>query len=250
MKDIELDEMKNMINENYTYYNTTLNKKFWKGYQLDERIRRKLLTISVEFYKETKFLMPIVDVILTGSVANFNYNEYSDFDLHILVDFTKMNDDVALVKMGADAKRVAWNNVHDIQIQGHDVEVYIQDIREVHTASGEYSLLNNKWLIKPEYNAPEIDEIEINKGFKIYKERIERLVELSKKNMTPEQAKYLYNLTHKLKKHIHGLRKTGLLTDKAEFSVGNLIFKKLRNSQDFGKIIDVIHLFYDKIYAQ
>ncbi len=239
-----------IFNESYTYYNTTLNPKFWKGYKLDERILKKLLSLSVDFYKSTKFKLRIEDIILTGSLSNYNYNEYSDFDLHILVDFSKMNDDIDLVKQAADAKRVAWNNAHDIQIQGHDVEVYIQDIRETHTASGEYSLLFNKWLIKPEYKSPEIESKMIEKRFADYKSRIDRLIELSEKNMTPEEAKYLYNISFKLKKVIHGERKTGLMTDKAEFSVGNLVFKRLRNSEHFGKLIEVIHKFYDKIYAQ
>ena len=33
------------------------------------------------------------DIIITGSSANFNYNPTSDIDLHILLDFKKVNCD-------------------------------------------------------------------------------------------------------------------------------------------------------------
>jgi predicted nucleotidyltransferase len=85
--------------------------------------------------------VPVLDVQLTGSLANYNYTEYSDLDTHIIIDFKQINDDEELVKKALDGARFVWNQRHDIVIKGHDVELYIQDESEQHTASGLYSLL-------------------------------------------------------------------------------------------------------------
>jgi len=236
--------------EDYIYYNKTLNPKFWKNDKLDDRIRQKLLSIANMFYESTDIDVPIKDIVLTGSLANYNYNEYSDFDIHIMIDFMKVYGKRNIIEAGINSFRTNWNNLHNINIQGHDVEVYIQDIKEEHTASGVYSLQKDKWLTKPEYNNPTIDEDEIDERFRLFKSGINQLLKSSNNELSPEQAKQYYIASYKLKKKIHGERKIGLLTDKAEFSVGNLVFKKLRNSGHFGQLIDVINLFYDKIYIQ
>ena len=51
------------------------------------------------------------------------------------------------------------------------------------------------------------------------------------------------------KKKISKFRKESL-EQKGEFSLGNLVFKKLRNNGDFGRLMDAIVYFYDKIYVQ
>jgi predicted nucleotidyltransferase len=232
------------------YYNKQLNSKFWDGDKLIERIRKKLISIGTDFYESTKLEPSIKDIVLTGSLANYNYNKYSDFDVHIIIDFSEIYGKKDVIEAGINSYRVKWNDVHNIVIQGHDVEVYIQDISEKHTASGVYSLLKDKWIIKPEYNEPEINEKEIDERYKLFKSGIKQLLKASNTEMSPILSKKYYITSYQLKKKIHGERKTGLLTDKAEFSVGNLVFKRLRNSGYFGELISVIHKFYDKIYAQ
>ena len=237
--------------EGYTYYNDKLNSKFWTNEELDERIRKKLLSIANDFYQETKLTLEIKDITLTGSLCNYNYNEYSDFDVHIIVDYSELEGDEKIISDAINSHRITWNLKHNIKIQGHDVEVYIQDFNdEARTESGLYSLLRGEWIKKPVHNTPEIDEEEIEFKFANYKSGINRLVELSDMNMTTDLARHYYNVSKDLKKKIHGQRKTDLLTDKAEFSVGNLVFKRLRNSGHFGLLIDVVNKFYDKIYAQ
>ena len=95
-------------------YKKTLNPKFWSNNQFDKNIADKILKITLDFIKEVKLETPIKDITLTGSLANFNYNKYSDFDIHILLDFKKINDNVALVKDALDGKRFIWNLRHSI----------------------------------------------------------------------------------------------------------------------------------------
>jgi len=230
-------------------YNKQLNPKFWHDSLFDERLREKLMTIANEFYDGLGYESPIEDVTLTGSLANFNYNEYSDLDVHVMIDFKKINSNEELVKKAVDGYRFMWNLRHNIRIKGHDVELYIQDINEPHTASGLYSLKDAKWLTTPTYTEPTIDEEEVNFKFLTYKSGIEMLEDISQKEMTPEVAHKNYLFASNYKRKIHQARKDDLSTG-GEFSVGNLVFKKLRNSGDFKKLIDIIGVFYDKIYSQ
>jgi len=232
------------------YYNKELNPKFWSDDVFNERIRLKLVKIAEEFYAEFKYEIPIDEIILTGSLANYNYNMYSDLDIHVVIDFKKINNSIELVKKAVDGQRFMWNLRHNIVIKGHDVELYIQDINEPHIASGQYSLLNNKWIKKPEYNEPNIDKELVEFKYLTYKSGIKRLEEISQKEMSPEAAMQNHLFASEYKSKIQKSRKMGLEQGGGEFSVQNLVFKKLRNGGDIEKLIDTIGRFYDKIYSQ
>ena len=122
------------------FYNKTLNKKFWSDdKQFDPNIREKLLLISKDFIEKLNLEnVDIYDITLTGSNSNYNYNDYSDLDVHVLIDFKDINEDEDLVKKALDGDRFIWNLRHNINLNGHDVEMYMQDKDEPHVASGLY----------------------------------------------------------------------------------------------------------------
>ena len=71
-----------------------LNPKIWKknskgSYILSPEVREKLLEIAYEFIESLKVDVLVSDVHLTGSLVNFNWSQYSDFDLHIIADFNQ-----------------------------------------------------------------------------------------------------------------------------------------------------------------
>ena len=65
-------------------------------------------------------------------------------------------------------------------------------------------------------------------------------------NVSPEE---IYKLAVKLKKKILEMRKEGL-SRSGEFSVENLVFKKLRNEGYIEKIIELISKAYTNIYNE
>jgi hypothetical protein len=65
-------------------------------------------------------------------------------------------------------------------------------------------------------------------------------------NASPEE---IYKLAVKLKKKILEMRKEGL-SRSGEFSVENLVFKKLRNEGYIEKIIELISKAYTNIYNE
>lgn len=232
------------------YYNKTLNKKFWNNkQQFDEEVRENLLIIAKDFYDSLEIKVPVLDVQLTGSLANYNYSDYSDLDVHLIVDFEKVSEDVELVKMALDGQRFIWNERHDIVIKGHDVELYIQDVNEQHTSSGLYSLAKDKWLRKPVYNPPEIDEKDVKLKEHYYTKEILKMEErLEEKSLSEEDFKNIEKRAKKLKEKIQKGRKE-CLQEEGEFCVENLVFKNLRNSGMIEKLIKVISKAYDKQFS-
>ena len=244
------------------FYNDGLNQVFWtkktKGddveWTLDQRVRKKLLRIANEFFEKFDDILKekdIVDIQLTGSLANFNYTKLSDLDVHVIVNLDGVDDDnPQILKSALDGIRFIWNLRHNISIRGYDVELYVQDSKEPHITSGLFSLLNNEWIKNPVFDPPEIDEKDVDKKFQSIAYEIEQLhTRLVASSVLPHNAKELYKRSTKLKEKIMKMRKEGL-SKKGEFSVGNLAFKKLRNEGYIEKLIDINSESYDKIYNE
>ena len=114
-----------------------LNPKIWTDFEINEEVREDLLRIAQDFYNSTTLEADVKDVVLTGSLSNYNWSEkYSDYDLHILIDFKEVNEDIELVKKYVDAAKNNFNKEHDIHIKGYEVEVYIQDVSEYTISNG------------------------------------------------------------------------------------------------------------------
>ena len=235
--------------------NNNLNKIFWKNNKLDSKIRLKLLDIAQDFidYLNVSWVVP-EDIIITGSLANYNWNKkYSDIDLHILYDFSDVDENVELVKNYFQSKKSQWNNEHkDLKLFGFPVELYVQDINEEHSSSGVYSLNKNEWIETPDKD--ELLDSKINKQFikervSFYANEIDKLVYLYNKN---KHSKYklekIQNKAEKLFDIIKAKRKEGFdKYDGKEVNNYNLIFKSLRRYGYLDKLSKLKTKTYDKI---
>ncbi len=251
--------MKNILNfnawlfeneERDDFYKKELNPSFWKDDKFDPQIREKLLKIAKDFYESLKLTAPIKDIQLTGSLVNYNWTDKSDLDVHVLIDFNDVDENVELVKKALDGMRFIWNLRHNIKLRGFDVELYVQDIHEPHTASGLFSLLNNEWIRVPKYSPPDIDYKDVDKKYQGITSDILQMENLmSTADFSSISEEDLYNHAQKLKKKILDMRKEGLARE-GEFSVENLAFKKLRNEGYIEKIIELISKAYTNIYNE
>ena len=232
------------------FYNKTLNKKFWsEDNKFNQDIREKLLSITNDFIDKLDLDgVEIHDVTLTGSNSNYNYNDYSDLDVHVLIDFKDINEDEDLVKKALDGQRFVWNLRHNISLRDHGVEMYMQDKDEPHVASGLYSLLNNEWITEPSYDPPTIDSRDVYKKAKTIEDDV-RVLKERVLDVKGRSAKDLHDCANQLKKKISNMRKSGLERE-GEFSIENLAFKVLRNTEVIGDLIDIISRSYDKIYME
>lgn len=229
------------------YYKKELNPNYWKDGKFDSGIREKLIQIAKDLY-EPLGIKPD-DITLTGSLAGYAYTKYSDLDLHILLDFSKINKDKNLVKQALDGRRFTWNIKHNIIIKGHEVELYFQDINDPHHALSVYSLLKNEWIKPPKYDPPVIDWDDVNFKTKSFANFIQRLGEAMKEVESPEEFEEIHNKGKKLFEKIQNFRKEGLGKE-GEFSVENLVFKKLRWTESIEKLLNIINSSYDNIFSE
>jgi hypothetical protein len=188
-----------------------LSTKIWETDDIiKDDIRVQLLTIANDVFEKLELDFELDDIILTGSLANYNHSEYSDFDLHLLLDFSKINSDYDLVRKYADSIAAVWNLQHEIQIENYDVEIYLQDINELHNSTGQYSLLNNQWNIKPEISSFEPDEELIKIKSKSIMDRIDEIAKSYEDGLDYET---LINDIKRIFKKIKDGRKSGLVIE-------------------------------------
>lgn len=231
------------------FYNDTLHPSFWDAAKnFDQSLRESLLTIAQDVSEGAGVKTDLIeDIQLTGSMANYNYTDYSDLDVHILLDFDKINHDEDLVKRALDGKRFVWNLRHDIKMGGHDIEVYFQDVDEPHKASGLYSILNNEWIREPIHDEPEVDARDVSAKADRIKGQISDLeVELGVTD--GEGLDDLNEAADALRDKVARMRKDSLEAN-GEFGIGNLAFKELRNSGYMERLIDISNAIYDKKFS-
>jgi hypothetical protein len=224
-----------------------LNQDFWNqpGDKLDPEIRERLLEIATDFIENSEAAdAPIKDITFTGSLANYNYSPHSDVDLHVLFDFSDINDDEELVREYFQALKSVWNFKHDIRMLGYEVEIYGQHSEDPHVASGLYSILNDEWIVKPKAEDPTIDYRDIKVKADAIEDQIDRVIELYNQGKYQETIDKAEKLQTKIKK----LRQSGL-DDVGEYSVENLAFKTLRRNGYLGKLSDVKTNAYDKMMS-
>lgn len=206
-------------------------------YVMIDNVRDKLLSIADKFMDYVDINFFIYDIRLTGSLANYNWSEFSDVDLHVILDIdeiTTLDSDVhkKILKQFLDTKKEMWNLKHHISIKGYDVEIYIQDLNEKHLSSGVYSILNNMWLVEPKPGKHNIDDNEILKKSEEY---IKLIDDLFNKN---ENGDDVDDIVDDVKTKIKKFRQCGLEKG-GEYSYENLTFKLLRRNGYIEKLMDI-----------
>jgi hypothetical protein len=207
-------------------HNTELNPKLWDDNKLIPEIRVQLLKIArhfAEFLKVEK--LNLKDITISGSNASYGYSSSSDLDLHLVCNVT--SEQVELY----DAKKNVYNSKYSIKIKDIDVELYVQDSRQVHHSSGIYSVLKNSWISEPTEQAPNATHREVKSKARNYAGRINQAL---KSNNLVTAKETMAN--------IRRLRQAGL-ESAGEYSVENLAFKLLRARGQ----IDKLRKYIDKL---
>jgi len=212
--------------------NDELSPILWIGDTMIEDIRETLLRNVKQFIEFSELqTLKFTDIILTGSMANYNYGDKSDIDIHIVLDFTQLSDDDEFVNDYLKIKSMLWTNNVPAKIGGHYIEYYFQNKNDVVHSSGVYSIYKNKWIRKPLKKIINIDTNNIKLKTAYYINKIEDLENTEDLNAFNEKYKIL---KHKIKR----FRQTGL--DKSgEYSPENLVFKILRNNGYLDKLVNL-----------
>ena len=236
----ELDSEEVSIPANYI--KDSLNPEVWKDEKLNPKIREHLLNIAKEYVDYLGIDVKPEMIIFLGSMANYNWNDSSDFDLHLVYDFSKVSDDVNFAKDFFDTKGSNWKSNHNIKLKGYDVEIYVQGTDEENKSVGVFDLINNDWIRKPKKEDVKVDKELIKKKASSIATQIEKLEKKSKENSDWNK---IHKEAKKIKDKIKKMRQAGL--DKSgEFSAENLAFKYLRNNGFLERLGNVSSESFDK----
>ena len=209
-------------------------------------IRKRLTKIAQDFIDGLPVPVNIEDITLTGSLANYNWSNYSDVDLHIIVDFLGIDENRTLIKSFFDNARMKWNNKHQIKVKGYDVEVYVEDAREHHVSSGVYSLMKDEWIKKPKKYRNSID---FPAARRRKSEDIEFQVNIASNLITAGKLKVATRNILRLKQKIKNMRSAGLESPQREFSIENIAFKILRRNGILDRLEDLKTRAYDEMMS-
>lgn len=211
----------------------TLSPLIWDDNEnLKPDVRKTLLMNAKRFIEFSDVEnLKFEDIILTGSMANYNYNDDSDLDVHIVLDLGQISQNKDFVGDFFKLKKQLWNDKLPIQVKGHDVEMYFQDSTEKHHSSGVYSLIKNDWIRKPTKKIVNVDTADVQLKSSDLMNAIDDLeTDMSKEGF----LKKYEALKEKIKKYRQaGLDKSG------EFSTENLVFKVLRNTGYLGRMVEL-----------
>lgn len=215
-------------------------------------IRDKLKEISTAFYEYIE-IEPVKysDVILTGSLASYNWSEFSDLDLHILIPFTKIANNIGIVESMLWALKSKFNQDHEIVVNDFKVELYAQD-NDLSTlvSNGIYSIEQDKWIKFPK----KVENIDINKD-RIYtlvnhfNDRYQDIFKMTQNLKDTSNLEEILSLLDQLSDDIFKMRKKGLASSAGEFSSYNMAYKILRRKNLLNDIRNLSDDVFDTKYS-
>lgn len=206
------------------------------------KVRERLLDIAYEFIEFLGVDVIISDVVMTGSLANYNWSRFSDVDLHLIADFEQFSEkELPLYEELFRLKKTLFNDKHDIKIYGYDVELYVQNESESHFSSGEYSILFDEWKTEPKKEKVKIDTELIKNKSEHWMKIIDEVITISDDESLEFGIESIDKVKDKLKKY-----RTAGLESGGEMSDENLVFKVLRRNGYIQKLFDFQNEYQDK----
>ena len=210
----------------------SLSKDIWVksngGYTMKPNVRERLLKIANDFIDFLDVDLVISDIIMSGSLANYNWSDYSDIDLHVVADFSQFNEiEKPLYEELFYLKKSIYNKKHDITIYGYEVELYVEDESQINEVKNiaKFSILDNEWIETPTQDDVSFSNETVKSKAKQWMNIIDRLID-NIKDEDFEEAKILIDkYNDKLRKY----RTCGLQSG-GEYSDENLVFKVLRRN--------------------
>ena len=211
---------------------TEMHPRFWtpEG-TLQEGLQRKLLAIVAKYitYLQLPAHIKFKDIVFTGSLAGYNYTDYSDVDIHLIVDYKTVSDDEDFAGNYFRAMKDLWAGSHEVTVFGYPVELMAQDAEQAVSAPGaSYSLVNLKWIKEPENPPVTIDRERVLRKAEAIQEVIDDLLH-------EEPSEELLIDIDALKKRLRDMRSSALAKG-GEFAPENLAYKVLRNNGYLDKL--------------
>ena len=239
-----LSEIKDKLDFTSFSVRDSLNSDIWgSDDEINGDVMNTLVSIAEYYWESLDLGIPIIDITITGSLANYNWSKFSDVDLHIIFNLDNFGEHKELIKELLDNKTRTWNVQHDIKINDFDVEIYLQPEGQPHHSTGVYSLLNNEWIKKPEKMVVNIDKANVRKK---YNKLVSHIDDIEKDLDDKKDYENIIKRVESIKEKIKNMRKSGLESG-GQFSIENIVFKLLRRNEIMPKLNDLVVNAYDNM---
>jgi len=223
-----------------------LNPKIWDNSlkKMSPKVRTHLLEVAYDFIDSLGVDIIVSDIVMTGSLANYNWSNYSDVDIHIIADFNQFPKNTQeLHDKLFRLRKTVYALKRKISIFGYDVELYVEDesIKRDVQSAGRFSLLMDEWLVEPSKESVDIKVKDIQEKAKKWMSIIDGVEESIQDEDIETAKKLIEKYTTKIRKFREcGLEKGG------EYSDENLVFKILRRNGYLEKIKEMKDKLVDK----
>ena len=204
-----------------------LNPDLYSNKKLKKEVRDKILEVVDYFINDyIEFKIPVLDIVIVGSNASYNYTPQSDIDIHIITNFAqfiyKCNEEV--LRKLYDFEKAVFNKSYDIQIKGRQVEIYVENLNTSTVSNGIYSVFNDKWIKFP---SPIVaQEYDTSKKLGEITTKLMDILVRGDKEEIENAINALYIM-----------RKNALATE-GEYGEANQLFKDIRNSGILSELKD------------
>jgi predicted nucleotidyltransferase len=246
---LQKEEIKNsLLSKDHFKQHNALSPDIWETpEQVKLKVKLKLKRIANAFLRDHNIDPDAVeDIYFTGSIAGFNYHPDSDIDLHIVVDFSKVSQDLDMVRDLFNSRRLVWNERHNITIFGHEVEIFIEDVNEVYDDEDRpvYSLEKDQWVNTPKRLDRDFDYDSAMKKAGMISHQIGLVQELMHQEKFVEAKRQATRIFGRLKR----MRKAGLQREGA-YSPENIAFKILRKRGEIDLLGDLKSASFDRMMS-
>jgi len=221
-----------------------MSEVLWQDMRLREEAEDLLLQVANDFLSSLDLDVPMKDLYIVGSMASLNYSEFSDIDLHIVLDFGDISSDKDLLRKYFYLAKSKWNRTRKVMIGGHDVEIYVEDLSDERLPTATYSVMRKEWINQPSMEGLEIDYQGVTKKV------TEKMSEVDELESLYEDGEYkeAYEFGTLLRQKIKRFRQAGL-DKRGEYSNENLAFKLLRRSGALDRINDYVKSSYAEMVS-
>lgn len=219
-----------------------LNQEIFDGSYMRPKVRKALIRIADEFHSYLDVETKYEDVTIVGSSINYHWSASGDVDLHLVYDFSKLPcpDDKDFIREYLISKKKTFNDRHDIDLFGMEVELYCEDVDDETKSSAIYSVLNKAWIRKPTRREVDIQKRKVRRLAYDYIQKIDKLDEMSNEN--PEKK---MQFAMDIKDSLMELRTKGLEAG-GEFDFRNITYKTIRHKGYVDKLFKNITEAYDE----
>lgn len=206
-----------------------------------------IVAFFIEEIKKIYNDIKVKDVVISGGMASYHYNETSDIDLIIVLDIAPQ--DYELFKWHQRYLTISKKKLKNIFYWGkHEVDYlmmseYQGDVRQY--AYCEYSLLYNRWNQKPVYREYSFSKEEANKQLREYL----RQEDVFFSNLPRSDDGYLtISSCEILSEHMNDERDKAFenifLTGEREYNLKYFIHRCFRNTQLFQNMSSFLKVSY------